>query len=85
MTAVLEKTATGFSAFVEDVPGCVATGATEAEALTALRGALALHFEAMPSAIPLGVHIRYPNGLASYYSPGALPNMVGHQHDGASA
>lgn len=40
---VLERTATGFSAFVEGLPGCVVTGGSEAEVRERLGAALALH------------------------------------------
>jgi predicted RNase H-like HicB family nuclease len=40
---VIERTATGFSAYVPDLPGCVAAGATVAEAQQLLRDAIQLH------------------------------------------
>lgn len=42
---VIEPTSTGFSAYVPDVPGCVAAGETEAEVTAQMREALAIHFE----------------------------------------
>lgn len=42
---VIEPTSTGFSAYVPDVPGCVAAGGTEAEATALIREALKFHFE----------------------------------------
>lgn len=39
----VEPTPTGFSAFSPDLPGCVATGATEAEALDRMEEAMTLH------------------------------------------
>lgn len=44
---VIERTATGFSAYSPDVPGCAAAGDTEAETRDNFRDALAAHFEAM--------------------------------------
>ena len=44
---VIEPTSTGFSAYVPDVPGCVAAGETEAEVTARMREALELHFEAI--------------------------------------
>lgn len=38
---------TNFSASAPDVPGCVATGATEQECRRTMEGALAFHFEAL--------------------------------------
>jgi predicted RNase H-like HicB family nuclease len=40
---VIEPTSTGFSAYVPDVPGCVAAGETEAEVKTLIREALQFH------------------------------------------
>lgn len=45
--AVIETTSTGFSAYVPDAPGCIATGATREEVLTNLTEALHLHFEGL--------------------------------------
>ena len=42
---VIEPTKTGFSAYVPDVPGCVAAGETEAEVTALIREALQFHFE----------------------------------------
>ena len=44
---VIERTATGFSAYSPDVPGCAAAGDTEEETRDNLRDALAAHFDAM--------------------------------------
>jgi predicted RNase H-like HicB family nuclease len=41
---VIEPTSTGFSAYVPDVPGCVAAGESEAEVKTLIREALRFHF-----------------------------------------
>ena len=40
---LMEKTATGYSAYAPDVPGCVATGPTLEETERLMRDALALH------------------------------------------
>lgn len=40
---VVEKAASNYSAYVPDLPGCVATGATVAEVEQRLRGAIAAH------------------------------------------
>ena len=37
----------GWGAHVPDLPGCVATGATAAEASARIRGAIAMHLEGM--------------------------------------
>ncbi len=44
---VVEKTPTGFSAFSPDLPGCVATGATESEVETNMREAVGFHLEGL--------------------------------------
>lgn len=44
---VIEPTATGFSAYSPDLPGCVATGATEAGAECEMRDAMAFHVEGL--------------------------------------
>jgi len=44
---VIEPTATGYSAYSPDVPGCAAAGDTEDETRANFRDALASHFEAM--------------------------------------
>jgi predicted RNase H-like HicB family nuclease len=40
---VIEKAIGNFSAYVPDLPGCVATGATEADAERNIREAIELH------------------------------------------
>jgi predicted RNase H-like HicB family nuclease len=44
---VIENAGTNFSAYVPDLPGCVATGATSAKAERAIAGAIELHLEGM--------------------------------------
>jgi predicted RNase H-like HicB family nuclease len=44
---VIEKTESNFSAYVPDLPGCVATGATVEEVERELRDAIAFHLEGM--------------------------------------
>jgi predicted RNase H-like HicB family nuclease len=44
---VIERTENNFSAYVPDLPGCVATGATVAETEAAIREAIAFHIEGM--------------------------------------
>jgi predicted RNase H-like HicB family nuclease len=44
---VIEKSDTGFGAYVPDLPGCVAVGNTEEEALRLISEAVALHIEAL--------------------------------------
>ena len=42
---VIEKGATSFGAFVPDLPGCVAVGETESEAMELIQEAIQLHIE----------------------------------------
>jgi len=44
---VIEQTATGYSAFSPDVPGCASAGDTPEQTLDNFQAALAEHFEAM--------------------------------------
>ena len=44
---VIEKTKSNFSAYVPDLPGCVATGATIEEVEKEIREAIEFHIEGM--------------------------------------
>lgn len=44
---VIERAEKNFSAYVPDLPGCVATGETVREVETLIRDAIALHIEGM--------------------------------------
>lgn len=44
---IYEKTDTGISAYVPDLPGCVATGSDKTEALQNLKEAVDMHIEGM--------------------------------------
>ena len=44
---VIEKTEHNYSAYVPDLPGCVATGETVAEVQRSIREAIELHLEGM--------------------------------------
>lgn len=45
--AVFEHDSDGWSVYVPDLPGCVATGATREEAEDSVRHAVALHLEGL--------------------------------------
>jgi predicted RNase H-like HicB family nuclease len=62
MTAVIERTDTGYSAYVEEVPGVGVAGETMEETVRLLRGALVMHFEGEPDAIPLCYKTRNNGG-----------------------
>ncbi len=44
---VIEKAESNFSAYVPDLPGCVATGASVEEAEAEIRKAIAIHMEGL--------------------------------------
>jgi predicted RNase H-like HicB family nuclease len=44
---VIENAGANYSAYVPDLPGCIATGATVAEAETQIREAIEFHLEGM--------------------------------------
>ncbi|RWP63945.1 type II toxin-antitoxin system HicB family antitoxin [Mesorhizobium sp.] len=44
---VIEKAGNNFSAYVPDLPGCIATGATVPEVETAIRDAIRFHIEGL--------------------------------------
>lgn len=44
---VVEETATGFSAYSPDLPGCIATGATREVVEREMRDAMQFHIEGM--------------------------------------
>ena len=44
---VIEKAPRNYSAYLPDVPGCVATGRTVQQTINRLREALAMHFQDM--------------------------------------
>ncbi|HME09448.1 MAG TPA: type II toxin-antitoxin system HicB family antitoxin [Bryobacteraceae bacterium] len=46
-TVFIETTATGFSAHVPDLPGCVAAASTLEETRQLIRGAIEFHIEGM--------------------------------------
>ncbi len=60
---LLEPTATGFSAHVPDLPGCVAAGETREETVQLMREAVELHLEGMRAH---GEPILQPTSLSEY-------------------
>ena len=44
---VIEETATGYSAYSPDLPGCIATGATREEVEANMREAIEFHIEGL--------------------------------------
>ncbi len=60
---VIEKTAENYSAFVPDLPGCVATAATVADVETEIREAIRFHIEGLKVD---GLEVPAPTSLAEY-------------------
>jgi predicted RNase H-like HicB family nuclease len=60
---VIEKTGANYSAYVPDLPGCVATGATAIEAETQIREAIRFHLDGMRED---GVPIPEPTTMTEY-------------------
>jgi len=44
---VIEETGTGFSAYSPDLPGCIATGATQQEVEAEMQSAMQFHVEGL--------------------------------------
>jgi predicted RNase H-like HicB family nuclease len=60
---VIEKASSNYSAYVPDLPGCVATGATVEETESLLREAIDLHLEGMRED---GLPIPEPASMVEY-------------------
>lgn len=78
---LFEKTATGYSAHVPDLPGCVAAGTTIEETAGLMRKAMQMHLAGMredgdpiPSRVPLPNTSRQPEISRGRSSGRRLPN-----------
>ena len=60
---VIEKANGNYSAYVPDLPGCVATGQTAAEANTNIREAIRFHLDGLRED---GVPLPQPEALCDY-------------------
>jgi predicted RNase H-like HicB family nuclease len=60
---VIEKADNNYSAYVPDLPGCVATGATIAEVETEIREAIRFHIDGLRAD---GETIPEPTSIAEY-------------------
>ena len=60
---ILEKTATGYSAYSPDLPGCIATGKTRAETEVEMKSAIEFHIEGLREA---GYEVPQPASQAAY-------------------
>ena len=60
---VLEKTSTNYSAYVPDLPGCIATGLTVEETENEIKAAITFHIEGL---IEDGLEIPKPVSIVEY-------------------
>ena len=60
---VIEKGSSSYGAFVPDLPGCIAVGETEAEALTLIEEAIQFHIEDMRAG---GLQIPQPASKSTF-------------------
>lgn len=60
---IIEKAAGNYSAYVPDLPGCVATGATVEEVEQEIRDAIRFHIEGLKAD---GLEVPRPTSLAEY-------------------
>jgi predicted RNase H-like HicB family nuclease len=60
---VIEKTAKNYSAYVPDLPGCIAAGSTRAKVQRLIREAILLHIEGMRED---GLPIPKPTSACAY-------------------
>jgi len=60
---VIEKANGNYSAYVPDLPGCIATGETVAEAAREIREAIRFHIEGLQAD---GVAVPEPTSIAEY-------------------
>ena len=60
---VIEQTATGYSAYSPDLPGCIATGSTRDEVEREMKGAIAFHLDGLKAE---GIAVPQPSSSSSY-------------------
>jgi predicted RNase H-like HicB family nuclease len=60
---VIERAASNFSAYVPDLPGCVATGSTVGEVELAIREAIEFHLEGLRKD---GIPVPLPSSRVEY-------------------
>jgi len=76
---VLEKTKHNWGVWIPDLPGCVSTGRTMAEALTNVREAIILHLAGMmddgdpiPDPVTVAEYVEVPTPMPSAQTPGIV-------------
>ena len=60
---VIERTATGYSAYSPDLSGCIATGGTREEVEREMKGAIAFHLDGLKAE---GMAVPQPSSSSSY-------------------
>ncbi len=60
---VIERTATGYSAYSPDLPGCIATGSTREEVEREMKDAIAFHLDGLKAE---ALAIPEPSSSSSY-------------------
>ncbi len=60
---IIEESTTGFSAFLPDLPGCIATGSTRDEVENVMREGVEFHLEGLREA---GEPVPPPRSTATY-------------------
>jgi predicted RNase H-like HicB family nuclease len=60
---IVEETATGFSAYSPDLPGCIATGATRGEVEKEMQAAIQFHIEGLREE---GCSVPEPHAYSTY-------------------
>jgi predicted RNase H-like HicB family nuclease len=63
---VIEKADGNYSAYVPDLPGCVATGATVSEVESEIREAIRFHIDGLKAD---GIGVPMPTSIAEYVEP----------------
>jgi predicted RNase H-like HicB family nuclease len=71
---VIECAGSNYSAYVPDLPGCIATGATLAEAEAAIRKAIAFHLDGLRED---GLPIPAPSSTVEYVEVAASRQAAG--------
>jgi predicted RNase H-like HicB family nuclease len=62
---IVEETATGFSAYSPDLPGCIATGSTRQDVEREMAEAVAFHIDGLRAE---GMEIPIPRASSTYVS-----------------
>ena len=60
---IIEESSTGFSAFLPDLPGCIATGATRDDVKNRMKEGVGFHLEALRES---GEPVPPPRSTATY-------------------